>query len=221
LIDIRWKSIKTVFEVVYSSIITSLTPSTLTDYSISFQSQTPTKMVHYSAIILAVAAVATAIPAGTSGADTIQSDFSFANWVDTIIADPSTALSPEQALEQFHKEETNAGLAKRQDFRNCQQKGDQPALAQDAVSCINELADRGRAGQECDVNSTSKSQCRRGFAQIVTVKSNLQSGPKSMNCNDIARAAGAIMDHCTKNGNTVTGQSIINSIAVHIQEPLI
>jgi hypothetical protein len=178
-------------------------------------------MVHYSSIALAFAAIATAIPAGTSDTDIIESNFSFANWVDTLIADPSTALSPDEALEQFHKEETNTGLAKREDFRNCQQKGDQPALAQDVVSCINELADRGRAGQMCDVNSTSKSQCRRGFAQIVTVKANLQSGPTSMNCNDIARTAGLIMDRCTKNGNTVTGQAIINDIAVHVQEPLI
>jgi hypothetical protein len=178
-------------------------------------------MVHYSTIFLAFAAVVTALPAGTSDADIIESNFSFANWVDTLIADPSTALSPEDALEQFHQEEIHTGLAKRQEFRNCVQAGDQPALARDAVSCINELADRGRAGQQCNVNSTSKSQCRRQFAQIVTVKADNQSKVNTMNCNDIARAAGLIMDRCTKNGNTVSGQAIINTIAVHIQEPLI
>jgi hypothetical protein len=178
-------------------------------------------MVHYSTIFLAFAAVATAIPAGTSNADIIQSTFSFASWVDTIIADPNTALSPEEALEQFHKEAIHNGLAKRQEFRNCAQIGDQPALARDAVSCINELADRGRAGQQCNVNATSKSQCRRQYAQIVTVKADNQSKVNTMNCNDIARAAGLIMDRCTRNGNTVAGQAAINTIAVHIQEPLI
>jgi rRNA maturation protein Nop10 len=75
-------------------------PSTSTQYSIKLHPQISAKMVHYSTIFLVFAAVVTALPAGTSDADIIESNLSFANWVDTLIADPSTALSPEDAFEQ-------------------------------------------------------------------------------------------------------------------------
>jgi hypothetical protein len=177
-------------------------------------------MVHYSSLIISLAAIAGAIPTGTSDKSIIYSDFSFSSWVDNLISDPSSALTPEQALDHFNAGLTSSTnhLHKRAD---CEQKGDQPALVGDAASCIQELAARGAAGQECNVDSVMKSQCRRSFAQIVTVKGDPFKGPKSANCNEIAKTAGMILDSCTRKDGTVSGQSSFDRIAVHVQQPLI
>jgi hypothetical protein len=50
-------------------------------------------------------------------------------------------------------------------------------------------------------NSSSKSQCRRGFAHIVAVRADSQTVPMSVNDNDVAGAVGVVMDRCTKGGN--------------------
>ncbi|KAF2029501.1 hypothetical protein EK21DRAFT_89742 [Setomelanomma holmii] len=181
-------------------------------------------MVQYTTILLSLTAIATAMPAGTSDPSIVVSDFSIANWVDSITTDPSTALTPEEVLEKFNGGIGNP-LSKRQEFANCVNKSDdgEAANANDAIACINELAARGQAGQMCDVNSTQKSQCKKGRAQIVSVKGDPNKGPTSVNCNELARTAGVIMDHCFRADQTVTGQAIIpgGGIAVHIQVPLI
>lgn len=50
-------------------------------------------MVKFTASIVALALAVTAAPAPTS-----QTTFSFAQWVEDIIANPDTALSPEEAV---------------------------------------------------------------------------------------------------------------------------
>ncbi|KAF1845383.1 uncharacterized protein K460DRAFT_366272 [Cucurbitaria berberidis CBS 394.84] len=178
----------------------------------------------FTTLAFAATAVAAASPAAAPvqepEAAIVHSDFSFTAWVDSVIADPENALSPEEAVAAF-----NAGLStleKRQTFGNCQQLGDRPAQVPDAVWCINDLAARGRAGQNCDVNSSSRAQCTHNVAQIVTVRGR-DDAPSSVNCNDIARAGGLIMDRCTRGDNTVSGQAYIpqGGVAVHIQMPLI
>ncbi|KAH7066274.1 hypothetical protein BKA63DRAFT_524092 [Paraphoma chrysanthemicola] len=179
------------------------------------------KMVQITSILLSLAAIATAIPAGSSDSSIVQSDFSISSWVDSLASDPSNALTPSEALEQYNAGVGNP-LSKRQEFANCEQKGKSPAKAGDAVACINELAARGRAGENCNVNAPTISQCKIGQAQIVTVKGTPGKGPDSVNCNEIAKTAGLIMDRCFRADQTVTGQAIFaNAIAVHIQEPLI
>ncbi|KAF1916504.1 hypothetical protein BDU57DRAFT_538803 [Ampelomyces quisqualis] len=178
------------------------------------------KMVHVTTLIFALAAVSTAVPTASSQKEIIQPGFSFATWTESRITDPTAARNVE-ALEKYRATQKRDTKRKRQTFSSCEQKGDQPALVSDAVECVQELAGRGAEGQQCDVSSAAKSQCRRRFAQIVTVKAYLDRGPTSMNCNDIARAVALILDSCTRDGMTVTGESNIDSIAVHLQEPLI
>jgi hypothetical protein len=177
-------------------------------------------MVHYSSLILSFAVLTTAVPTSTSDSSIVHSDFSFSSWVDSLISDPTSALTPEQALEHF-----NASLTSRsnplQKRVTCEQKGDQPALIGDVASCNQELIARGAAGQQCNVDSVMKSQCRRSFAQIVTVKGDPFAGPKTMNCNEIAKVVGLIMDSCTTKDGTVGGQMTFNDIAVYVQQPLI
>lgn len=172
-------------------------------------------------VILALAAVSTAAPTSRVSEMNIQTDYSPATWADSIITSPITAWRIDDTQEEYGEKRNAHTQSKRQTFSSCKQKGDQPALVSDATECIQELAARGAQGQFCDVSSTAKSQCRRRFAQIVTVNPYPNMGPASMNCNDIAKAVTLIMDRCTKDGLTVTGQSNINSIAVHLQEPLI
>ncbi|KAF6809955.1 hypothetical protein CPLU01_15401, partial [Colletotrichum plurivorum] len=64
-----------------------------------------------SLIALAMAAAVTAAPAQTS-----QTTFSFAQWVENIIANPNTALTPEEAVAAASAAEVVAsagGLTKR------------------------------------------------------------------------------------------------------------
>ncbi|KAK3385356.1 hypothetical protein B0H63DRAFT_543672 [Podospora didyma] len=71
----------------------------------------------------------------------------------------------------------------------------------DAVACINELARRG--GDTCRANSVSVF-CRNNGAQITGVAGGGVTNTAS-SCNDVARGAGFVMDHCTRADNTVQG----------------
>ena len=83
--------------------------------------------------------------------------------------------------------------------------------------CINHLAARGAKGDKCNVNSFGSSQCRHATVDIGTVRGG-NTGPKSVNCNDIARTAGLTMDRCTRGDGTISGTSYIpqGGVAVHI-----
>jgi hypothetical protein len=119
-------------------------------------------------------------PTGTS--PYIKSSFSWVDWVDSLIADPSTALTAEEALAAFEAGAENPeDLTKRQEFANCQQLTSSPPSVGDAVSCINDLAGRGKAGQNCDVSSIGGAvQCSIGSAHIVTVRGGTNA-PTSVN----------------------------------------
>ncbi|KAG9187454.1 hypothetical protein G6011_05325 [Alternaria panax] len=77
--------------------------------------QLPTMRTTTILATLSLAALGTAIPSPDllppDNAPYIQSSFSWAAWVDSVIADPSTALSPEEALAAF-----NAGASNPEDL---------------------------------------------------------------------------------------------------------
>ncbi|KAI4660937.1 uncharacterized protein J4E79_005505 [Alternaria viburni] len=125
-----------------------------------------------------------------------RSTFTWTSWVDSLIADPAHAMSPEEAIAAFNTANPNpnpglstsgastsdAALDKRQAFANCQQLSQRPPSVPDAVACINDLASRGNAGQECNVDGfTARVQCRLGSADVVSVRGR-DDAPKSVNC---------------------------------------
>ncbi|ORY17263.1 hypothetical protein BCR34DRAFT_597053 [Clohesyomyces aquaticus] len=137
----------------------------------------------------------------------IHSTFSFAEWVETLISDPENALTPDEAVVAF------GAVQKRQTFINCDIKSGDGAW--------HNLADRGRRNQYYDVTELH-SHCTRYDAQVITVPINNQ-GVRSVNCNDIGRTVGVIMNHCTRSNNRVGGQAVIpqGSVSLNLQVPLI
>ncbi|KAK1980103.1 hypothetical protein LZ30DRAFT_782986 [Colletotrichum cereale] len=133
--------------------------------------------------------------------------FSFSKWVDAIIANPDgDNLTPEEAVEAWHASlnETSAaptGENLLQKRFYCNTIPDTEAYVPDAVACINDLARKG--GQECRVNAVSVF-CVIGRAQITGVAGG-NPAVTSSSCNDVARGAGYVMDHCTRADNTVQG----------------
>ncbi|KAI4710793.1 hypothetical protein J4E89_004383 [Alternaria sp. Ai002NY15] len=119
---------------------------------------------------------------------TPRSTFTWTSWVDSLIADPAHAMSPEEAIAAFYAANPNpnpdlddANLDKRQAFGNCQQLSQRPPSVPDAVACINDLAGRGNAGQNCNVDGfTARVQCRLGSADVVSVRGR-DDAPKSVN----------------------------------------
>jgi hypothetical protein len=59
--------------------------------------------------ILALAVLATANPSPSIEPPIVQSEFSFANWVESVITDPFTALSPEKAVAAFDNKLVSPG----------------------------------------------------------------------------------------------------------------
>ncbi|KAF4777954.1 hypothetical protein HER10_EVM0010672 [Colletotrichum scovillei] len=175
--------------------------------------------------VLAAAPFIGAIPTAT------QSDaaevFSFAKWVDGIIANPEgDNLTPSQAVEAWRESvnatesdgttATNGLLQKRV---TCNTVAGTEASVPDAVSCINDLARKG--SQACVVSSVSVF-CLLGNAQITGVKGGTNAASTSSACNDVARAGGLIMDSCTRADNTVQGQEFAwgnGNLLVHIRRP--
>ncbi|EXF83041.1 hypothetical protein CFIO01_06213 [Colletotrichum fioriniae PJ7] len=155
-------------------------------------------------------------------------DWSWEYWVETIIADPESALSVDEALEAAAKSaaaheswslissnhlglDVRAGcthanmipadgsLEERQEqFLVCND-GKPSAWAPDAVTCINYLAG---LNANCGTR-TATAMCTAGNAQIVGSGSG--AGEVSTNCNNVARTAGRIMDRCWRSDNTVQG----------------
>ncbi|PVH96344.1 hypothetical protein DM02DRAFT_617327 [Periconia macrospinosa] len=174
---------------------------------------------------VALSALSAAIPTPEAEPETalIHTDFSFAKWVDSIIADPKHALTPEQALAAANASISSGGLEKRQTFENCRQLGN-PAKVPEAVWCINYLASQGANGQNCPVTCTATAVCTWYQARIHT------QGPSSptcdtsyINCNQVARAAGVIMDNCWRADQTVAGRAWAPApderVLVHLSGP--
>ncbi|KAK3295363.1 uncharacterized protein B0H64DRAFT_417099 [Chaetomium fimeti] len=164
-------------------------------------------MVRATLTTVALLAVCRAVGAAPAAAEpaVVTSDFSFAKWVDELIANPDTAMTPDQAVEAFNAARNNTGStehSKRGDLTkrvSCNEKPGTEAPVSDAVACINYLASLGQQKCECQYY---KQFCKLGGAQLTG-----QSGTKTVTvaCNDIARAGGLIMDSCTRSDNTVQG----------------
>ncbi|KAK0372717.1 hypothetical protein CLIM01_09939 [Colletotrichum limetticola] len=183
-----------------------------------------------SVTLLFLVALAAASPAPLiNSRDAVAvGDWSWEHWVETIIADPESALSVDEALEAAAKSaaahegksfipinclylNVNVGcmhaniifvdgsLDKRQEqFLVCND-GKPSAWAPDAVTCINYLAG---LNANCGTR-TATAMCTAGNAQIVGSGSG--AGEVSTNCNNVARTAGRIMDRCWRSDNTVQG----------------
>ncbi|KAK0672018.1 hypothetical protein QBC41DRAFT_353732 [Cercophora samala] len=163
-------------------------------------------MVNFS-IHLAVLALATSVAAAPAPTDNSSVTFSFAQWIEDIIANPDTALTPAEAVAAANAAKvvaTAGGLQKR---AYCEELfGDAPAA--DAAACLDDLARKGAQGQQCVIGYDvfSIQMCRIGGAQIRGSKSARES--QSANCNDVARTGGLIFDSCWRADGTVKGREL-------------
>ncbi|KAJ1325376.1 hypothetical protein MN608_08567 [Microdochium nivale] len=78
------------------------------------------------------------------------------------------------------------------------------ARQNEAAECINYLASLGN--QACVSSVNAVSFCRRGETQITGISKTGHNGATS-SCQNVARAAGAIMDRCSRGDGTVRGQN--------------
>ncbi|KAL2137600.1 hypothetical protein VTI28DRAFT_8929 [Corynascus sepedonium] len=77
---------------------------------------------------------------------TSKTTFSFAQWVEDLIANPDTALTVDKAIAAAHAADvvgSVGGLQAR--APNCDQLWE-PANARDAAACVDSLAARGKNG---------------------------------------------------------------------------
>ncbi|KAH6843299.1 hypothetical protein B0I37DRAFT_437514 [Chaetomium sp. MPI-CAGE-AT-0009] len=163
---------------------------------------------------LAMAASVAALPAATS-----PTTFSFAQWVEDIIANPDKALTADQAIEAAQAAErvgSAGGLQKRADCDH--NAGFWPrANGRDAAACVEQLARWGAEGRTCGVpagDSHNEMIIIRN-AKIVGLDSTFNT--PWVNCNDVARTAGLIFDSCWRADDTVMGQErCINSPVMYI-----
>ncbi|KAF4812554.1 hypothetical protein CGCSCA5_v009053 [Colletotrichum siamense] len=154
-----------------------------------------------SVVALVMAAAVTAAPAPSS-----ETTFSFASWVEDIIANPETALSPEQAVAAANSAalvSSAGGLTKRAECVASYK--DAPSA--DAAACLDDLARKGSAGTNCVVAQSQIQMCRIGGAQLISTRGN--TGTYTVNCNEIARTGGLIFDSCYRADNTVKGKEYV------------
>jgi hypothetical protein len=77
-------------------------------------------------ILFTLTSLGAAVPAPE--AEIVHSDFSFSEWVETLISDPDHALTPEQALEAAKASiEARSPVDKRQSQVDCIQRTGHPA----------------------------------------------------------------------------------------------
>ncbi|KAL0947837.1 hypothetical protein HGRIS_013899 [Hohenbuehelia grisea] len=161
-------------------------------------------MVHFTfpLVALALTVSVAATPAPTSA-----TTFSFAQWVDDIITNPDTALTPVQAVEAANAAAVIASAGSLQKRAWCQDQF-KSAPANDAAACLDTLARLGSQGVQCTVpaDRSDIQMCRIGGAQVVSSKG--PAGEHSANCNDVARTGGLIFDSCWRAENTVKGSEI-------------
>ncbi|KAM7213458.1 hypothetical protein V8F06_011133 [Rhypophila decipiens] len=147
------------------------------------------------AAVAVLALMSHAVGAVPTVAERAPARFSFANWVEEIIANPDGALSPEEAVVAFYATANNTlspeherrdGLQKR---ARCYEQPNTDAYLPDAVACINQIASRGGA------NCPDYALCVIGHAAITA------DGVHTSSCNDCARGAGFVLDACTRPGS--------------------
>ncbi|KAL2146834.1 hypothetical protein VTI28DRAFT_2315 [Corynascus sepedonium] len=170
------------------------------------------------ALSLAALAMSTAtlVAAAPSATQTSKTTFSFAEWVEDLIAHPDTALSADEAIAAAHAADvvgSAGGLRAR--APSCDVSFPS-ANGRDAAACVDNLAAKGRNGVNC-VADTVGYFCQIGGAEIVGVSGS--ASRQSANCNDIARTAGLIFDSCWRADDTVKGSELCitnNQLMVHI-----
>ncbi|KXX75566.1 hypothetical protein MMYC01_208796 [Madurella mycetomatis] len=128
-----------------------------------------------------------------------QTVTSFSEWVEGIIADPNgDHLSPEDAVAAFKSGafsvppavKPRRGLVEKR--ATCYEVPGTEALIVDAVACINAIARRApdscREYMLCQLNTAAITQDGGGPGRWSS-------------CNDVARGAGYVMDHCVRPGS--------------------
>ncbi|KAH7368680.1 hypothetical protein B0T11DRAFT_326833 [Plectosphaerella cucumerina] len=176
----------------------------------------------FSALLpLLAAPLAAALPAAEAANTMAQRDapFSFEEWA-IAIGKGEPALSVEEALKAAEANGVGSPADKRslEKRLRCNHLSIGPAYVPDAVSCINYLASSGRM---CRVERQS-TFCTIGRAQIVGVRGGNSGTFTESWCNDVARAAGHVMDNCWRADNTVQGDHPAwgnGFLNVHIAEP--
>ncbi|KAF6827640.1 hypothetical protein CMUS01_08915 [Colletotrichum musicola] len=163
-------------------------------------------MVNFALSALAALALAQLTGAAPTQKEETVELFSFGKWVDGIIANPDgNNLTPEEAVKAWKASinETAAaadGENALQKRYACNTRPNNEASVPDAVWCINDIARRGSA--PCSVPGIVDF-CIHGNARVWGARGG--AFPTSSACNDVARGAGFVMDHCTRADNTVQG----------------
>ncbi|CAM1509579.1 Fc.00g033180.m01.CDS01 [Cosmosporella sp. VM-42] len=175
--------------------------------------------------ILASTCIVAALPQGADqnaprGNADENKPFSFEGWVNDIIADPDAALTPEEAVQAHDSSDQSGGSGSLNKRVTCRDDSGaiKAAYVPDAVACINQLAAMGDA--PCNVRGATE-LCRIGNAIIEGVAGG-GVADTSDSCNNVARAAGKIMDKCTRSDETVNGSELSfgqEHMMVHIAAP--
>ncbi|CRK24994.1 hypothetical protein BN1708_014097, partial [Verticillium longisporum] len=148
--------------------------------------------------------------------------FSFEQWVEDIIANPDGKhLSPEEAVDA-HLAYINGTDVSLLESRALEKRvtcwtsstSPPPAWGPDAVTCINYLASIGSRG--CTVYQYGQLFRRCGNARIYGTTGGSQSLPVTDICNNVARAAGRVMDSCYRSDNTVRGSEMVSNKAYQV-----
>ncbi|KAJ4342408.1 hypothetical protein N0V87_001026 [Didymella glomerata] len=160
-------------------------------------------MLYSSFLLPVLLALSTSVAAAPS--TPTSTEFTFAQWIEDIIADPTgDHLSPEEAVAAKNAAVASNTLGKR---INCDQNWGR-ANANDAASCLSDLARKGAAGTRCVVGNDQfgVQMCRIGNAQVAASKS--ERSAQGANCNDVARTGGLVFDSCWRSDGTVKGSEI-------------
>ncbi|KAL0472483.1 hypothetical protein QR685DRAFT_571066 [Neurospora intermedia] len=138
--------------------------------------------------------------------------FSFAKWVDDIIATPEEAATPQQALDACYAY-ANSTLTDNV-LPETASKMHKRAMCNTVVGKQAPIPDA-----TCEVyrGTNHVSFVVRGNAEMIGVRPDTNGA--STICNNVARAGGKIMDACSRADNRVEGEEITPdaaAIAVHI-----
>ncbi|KAK8004843.1 hypothetical protein PG990_010880 [Apiospora arundinis] len=123
------------------------------------------------------------------------------------IPSPVVSLAQQEAIEVLGNETIsahNAALVTRQSHAICNLGN--TCFAPDAAKCVNYLA--GRGSQECRTGVSATQMCHALSAQILGLSA---AGERANSCANVARAAGHVLDVCTKPNNQINGQGVLDS----------
>ncbi|VBB79410.1 Putative protein of unknown function [Podospora comata] len=187
--------------------------------------------LHLALSLLAASALAAPAPAPAPGSS--STTFSWSGWVEDIIANPDTALTPDEAVEAATASQvvtTSGGLQKRApdcgfpaNFApvcpptpllryNARVSTTDIQQGRDAAACLDDLTRKGQRGVMCGMpnNVFNIQMCRIGRAQVIGSRGTFV--PEPTNCINVARTGGLIFDSCWRSGDIVKGsEACINN----------